>query len=109
MVARKHHFRYRERKVLFSKTVKPDMIGLEMPLKENFLTYSAQFVFLVIRIVPGNVVMVSSDMCGKSPITREWIYGITWKHVYFDISVYFTVYTTSILKSVIPNCLWFVF
>ena len=41
------------------------------------LAYSTQFVFLTIRLVPGNVVMVAIDMCGKSPITGEWIYGIT--------------------------------
>ena len=45
--------------------------------KEIFLAYSTQFVFLIIRLVPGNVVMVAIDMCWKSPTTGEWIYGIT--------------------------------
>ena len=53
------------------------MFGLGMMLKENFLTYSNQFVFLIVRLVPGNVVMVAIDMCGKSPFTGEWMYGIT--------------------------------
>ena len=56
---------------------KPGMFGLGRTPKENFLTYSTQFIFLIIRLVPGNVVMVAIDMCGKSPITGEWIYGIT--------------------------------
>ena len=66
-----------ERKVLFSKIAKPGMFGLGMTPKENFLAYSTQFIYLIIRLVPGNVVMVTIDMCGKSPITGEWIYGIT--------------------------------
>ena len=66
-----------EGKVLFSTIAKPGMFGLDIVSKENFLAYSTQFIFLVIRLVPGNVVMVAIDMCGKSPITGEWIYGIT--------------------------------
>ena len=54
--------------VLFSRNVKPGMLEVGMMLKENFLTYSTQFVFLTIRLVPGNVVMVSIDMCEKSSI-----------------------------------------
>ena len=53
------------------------MFGVAMVPKENFLAYSTQFVFLTIRLVSGNVVMFAIDMCGKSPIFREWIYGIT--------------------------------
>ena len=45
--------------------------------EEIFLAYSAQFVFLTIKIVSGNVVMGAIGMCRKSPITGEWIYGIT--------------------------------
>ena len=45
--------------------------------KEGFPAYSIQFIFLIIRLAPGNVVMVAPDMCGRSPITREWIDGIT--------------------------------
>ena len=71
------------------------MFGLGIASKEIFLAYSTQFVFSVIRLVRGNVVMVVIDMCGKSPITGEWIYGITWKHVYFNIFVAFIVHTTS--------------
>ena len=70
-----------EGKVLFSTIAEPGMFGLGMVPKEVFLAYSTQFIFLIIRLVPGNVVMVAIDMCGKSPITGEWIYGITWKHV----------------------------
>ena len=79
------------------------MFGLGIAPKEIFLAYSTQFVFSTIRLVPGNVVMVAIDMCGKSPITGEWIYGITWKHVYFNIFVLFIVDTTSILKLVFPT------
>ena len=47
--------------------------------------------------------MVVIDMCGKSPMTREWIYGITWKHAYFNIFILFIVDTTPILKLVFPT------
>ena len=58
-------------KVLFSRNVKPGKFGLGMAPKENFLAYSTQFVFLMIRLVPGNVFMVAIDICRKSPITGE--------------------------------------
>ena len=64
----------REGKVLFSRNFKPGMFGLGIAPKETFLAYSTQFMFSIIRLVPGNVVIVSTDMCGKSPITGEWIY-----------------------------------
>ena len=62
---------------MFSTIAKPEMFGLGMVPKEGFLAYSTQFIFLIIRLVPGNVVMVVTDMCGKIPITGEWIYEIT--------------------------------
>ena len=83
---------------MFSRNVKPGMFGLGIAPKETFLAYSTQFVFLIIRLVPGNMVMVAIDLCRKSPITGEWIYGITLNHVYFNISVLFIVDTTFILK-----------
>ena len=43
------------------------MFGLDMAPKENFPTYSIQFIVLII-LVPGNAVMVAIDMYGKSPI-----------------------------------------
>ena len=83
----------RERKVFFSTIAKPGMLGLGMAPKENFLAYSTQFIFLMIRLVPGNVVLVAIDMCGKSPITGEWIYGIMWKRVLrFMCFVYLFIY-----------------
>ena len=74
------------------------MFRLGVAPKETFLAYSAHFVFLTIRLVPGNVVMVAINMCGKSLTTEKWIYGISWKHVYLNISFLFTVDTTFILK-----------
>ena len=71
----------REGKVLFNTIAEPEMFGLGIVPKEVFLAYSTQFIYLIIRLLPGNVAMVATDMCGKSPITGEWIYGITWKHV----------------------------
>ena len=65
------------RKVLFSRNVKPGMFGLGIVQKETFLAYSTQLVFLIIRLVPGNAVMVAIDICRKIPMTGEWIYGIT--------------------------------
>ena len=87
---------------MFSRNVQPGMFGLDIVLKDNFIAYSTQFVFLAIGNVPRNVAMVTIDMCGKSSIKGEWIYGVTWKHAYFNISVIFIVHTTSILKLVSP-------
>ena len=61
----------REGKVLFSTIAKPGMLGVGMAPKENFLVYSMQFIFLIIRLLPGNVVMVAIGMYGKSPITGK--------------------------------------
>ena len=44
------------------------MFGLGMVLEEDFLVYSTQFIFLIIRLVPGNVFMVAFDVCRKSPV-----------------------------------------
>ena len=62
---------------MFSRNVKPGMFGLGIVQKENFLAYSTQLVFLIIRLVPGNAVVVAIDICRKIPMTGEWIYGIT--------------------------------
>ena len=68
-------------KVLFSIIVKPGMFGLGMASKENFLTYSSWFIFLIMKLVPRNLIMAIIDMCDKVPILGEWIYENTWKHV----------------------------
>ena len=60
-----------EGKVLFNRIAKPGMFGLGMAPKKNFLAYSVQFIFLMIRLVPGSVVMVAIGMCGKGPILGE--------------------------------------
>ena len=62
---------------MLSTIAEPGMFGLSMVPKKVFLAYSTKFIFLIIRLITGNVVMVAIDMCGKSPITGEWIYGIT--------------------------------
>ena len=49
---------------MFSTIAKTGMFGLGMVPKEGFLAYSTQFIFFIIRLVPGNVVMVVAiDMC----------------------------------------------
>ena len=53
------------------------MFGVGIAPKEIFLAYSIQFFFFTIRLVPENVVMVAIDMWEKSPITEDWINGIT--------------------------------
>ena len=58
---------------MFSRNAKPGMFGLGKAPKENFLAYSSQFIFLIIRFVSGNVVMVAIDLGGKSPIIGECI------------------------------------
>ena len=62
---------------MFSTVPKPEMFGIGMVPKETFLTNSTQFIVLIISLVPGNVIMVVIGMCGKNPITRWWINGIT--------------------------------
>ena len=79
------------------------MFRLGIAPKEIFLAYLTQFIFLKIRLVPGNVVMFAIDICRKRSITGNWIYGITWNHVYFNISVLFIGHTTSILKFLFPT------
>ena len=60
-----------EGKVLFSAIAKPGMFLLGMALKGNFLAYLTDFIFLVVRLLPGNMVMVAIDMCGKNPMMGE--------------------------------------
>ena len=82
---------------MFSTIAKPWMFGLGMTPKENFLTYLIQLIFLIIRLVPGNVVMVAIICVERAPLranltTGEWIYVITWKHVLaFTFFVYFFI------------------
>ena len=98
----------REGKVLFSTIAEPGMFRLGMVPKEVFLVYSTQFIFLIIRLVPGNVVMVAIDMCRKSPIMVEWIYGITWKYVLaFMFFVYLFVCLIIFLHFYLCN-VWFI-
>ena len=52
---------------MLSTFAKPGMFGLGMVPKESFLAQSNQFIFLIIRLVLGNVVMVAIDMCKKKP------------------------------------------
>ena len=42
-----------------------------MTLKANFLAYSTQFIFLIMRLVTGNVMMVAIDMLGKITIRGD--------------------------------------
>ena len=60
-------------KVLFSRNAKPAMLELDMASKENFLDYLTQFIFLIMKLLPGSVVLVATDMCTKRPVTGEWI------------------------------------
>ena len=77
---------------LFSTITKSEMSGLGMAPKENFFAYSTQFIFMIIRLVPGNVVMVAIDMCRKSPITGEWIYGIRENMYYLYLLCFLFIY-----------------
>ena len=51
---------------MFCTIVKTGIFGLGMASKEYFLANSTEFIFLIIRLVPGNVVMVTIDMYEKS-------------------------------------------
>ena len=52
------------------------MFGLGMALKEIFSRLFNPFNFEDIRPVPGNVVMVATDMCGKSPSLESGYMGL---------------------------------
>ena len=98
-----------EGKVLFCTIAETGMFELGMVPKEVFLAYSTQFIFLIIRLVPGNVVMVAIDMCGKSPITGEWIYGITWQHVLTFMFFVYYLFVCLIIFLHIKICnVWFI-
>ena len=53
------------REILLCTITKPGKFRPGMVRKEGFHAYSMQFIFLIIRLVPGNVVLVAIDMCGK--------------------------------------------
>lgn len=57
--------------VLFSIIPKPGMFGLDMASMENFLAYSTKYLLLMIKVVPGKVVTVVIDMCGRSSNKEE--------------------------------------
>ena len=99
----------KEGKVLFRIIAKPGMFELSMVSKEGFCTYSTQFIFLIIRLVPWNVIMVATDTCGKSPIMGEWIYGITWKHILaFMFFVYYSFVCLIIFLQIYICNVWFI-
>ena len=50
--------------------------------------YLAYSIYLIWRPVPGNLLMVATDMCRENPFTGESIFGITWKDTLLTI-VYF--------------------
>ena len=88
---------------MFSTNAKPGMFGLDIALKENFLTYSTEFVLLIIRLVPGNVVMVAINMCGKIPMTVElretMYYLLCFSFIY--LLILFTFIITFIISIII--------
>ena len=66
------------------------------------LAYSTQLPSTLVnfRLVPGNVVMVATDMYGESPhywvrrarvVVGEWIYGVTRERIYFNNLVFIYV------------------
>ena len=89
---------------MFSRNAKPGMFWLGIASKEIFVACPTQFVFLIIRPVPGNLVMVTIDMCGKSSITEGTGYmELRENNVYFDIFFLFIVDATFILKFECPT------
>ena len=89
---------------MFSKIAKPGMFGLGMVPKKNFLAYAIQFIFLIIRHAPGNVVMAAINICGKSSITGDEVYGIRWKYVLaFIFLVFFCLFLNILFVRLIFN------
>ena len=72
-------------------------MGWELRRRRFFSPFQPSLSFW---LVPGSVVIVAIGMWVKSPNAGDWIYGITWRHVYFSILVLFNEDTTSILKLV---------
>ena len=52
---------------MFSRIAKPEMFGLAMAPKENFLAYSTQFIFLITRLVPGNLIWSPLTFAERAP------------------------------------------
>ena len=80
--------------VLFSTIAKPGMFGLGMAPKEGFLAYSGLFNLFDNKNCTwkrrgDGCTDMCTDMCQKSPITREWIYGISENFYAFMFFVYY--------------------
>ena len=70
------------------------MFGLGMMSTDNFLTYSTQFTFLIIKLVTGNVVMVAIDMSERAPsrVIKYMTYAKTCVTFYvFSLFIYLFV------------------
>ena len=65
------------------------MFWLGKAPKENFLVYSTQIVFSIIRLVSGHVIMIAIDICGNSPVTGEWIMELRENVLHF---MFFVIY-----------------
>ena len=50
-----------------AQLLKPGMFGLGVMPKEGFLSYLTQFIFLIIALVPGNVVHDRHEYVRKKP------------------------------------------
>ena len=74
---------------MFSRNIKPGILGLGIASKEIFLVYSTQFVFSTVRLVPGNVVMVAIDMCGKRYVFKYLRCFYCTYYLYYKISVFY--------------------
>ena len=57
-----------EGKVLCSKTAKSEMFGIGMVRDKNYLTHSAQFVFLILRFVLETLFILP---CMEGKFSRE--------------------------------------
>ena len=94
---------------------KPSMLELGIAPKENFLAYSTQFIFLIIRLAPGNVVMVAIDMCGKSPsrgngggegsgymeLSENMFYLLCFLFIYLFVCLFNNIFTFRYLQCLI--------
>ena len=70
-MARKHVFHCRVREVLSSRNAKLGVFGLGKTSTESFFTDSTQFIFLIIRLAPGNVSRSLLICAEKGPLFRH--------------------------------------
>ena len=67
--------------------------------KKDFLAFSTQFIFSIIRLVPTKEVMVTIYMFGKSPITQKSRYMELRENIYYFLCFSFIYLFVSLFNN----------